>query len=141
MLNGLLQWLAENEILGFNVDGPELTVCELAWCSANWPPNVFSNDSNVIPSRAKTSRMRPMTRRSFDCYCFECFLIASRLLPCMMVKCLNDPRLKSGSRAVLNDRRPMYPRMFKVHVWMLRCRMVLVQDWTNRLDVTKGMSA
>ena len=37
----------------------------LALCSANRPANAFHEDSNVIPSRAKMSGMRPLILRSF----------------------------------------------------------------------------
>ena len=52
----------------------EQTVCELALYSANWPPNDFHKDSNVIPNRAKMSGMRPMILRSFDCLFLQMFL-------------------------------------------------------------------
>ena len=52
----------------------EPTVCKLALCSANWPPNAFHKDSMVIPSRAKMSGMRPMILRSFDCLFLRMFL-------------------------------------------------------------------
>ena len=54
----------------------EPTVCKFALCSANRPANAFHEDSNVIPSRAKMSGMRPLILRSFD---FDCLFL--RMVP------------------------------------------------------------
>ena len=50
MLNGFLLWMAENEVLGFNVNEPEPTVCEFDLCSANIASDCLDR---LFPRRAK----------------------------------------------------------------------------------------
>ena len=60
MLNGfLLLWIAENEVLGFTCMEHEPTVCTFSMCSAS-----LASDCRECLSRAKMSRMRPMSFRS-----------------------------------------------------------------------------
>ena len=87
MLNGFLQWLAENEVLGFSRMQHQPTFCNDHLYSANRPPNAVSLRLECHPRvepKVRNEANDPFAALIADCC--NCFLlIASRMPPPLLV--------------------------------------------------------
>ena len=89
ILDGCFLWIAETEFLGFNgVQYGSMPDRLRMLCAVH--------QASTVAMTRMTSGIRPMACGNI--VCFDCSVIASRMLPCSCVldNGLNDPRLKSG---------------------------------------------